>query len=335
MRRDWVGLVCALAFGAAFTVTERPALAEEIVISGYGVSPSSMPYAIALAKGYFKEEGADVTAIRSAVGAGVVRDMIAGDLTYGEANIVSVVAANEQGQDIRVISSNVNTMGDVIWVTMPNSPVKSLKEIKGKRVSFTTPLSATQALDYMLLETDGLKQDEVQLIAAGGFPQSLTALEHDGVDVACIVEPLFSSNPGKYRAIGSGNSALPIMANVLGLTTAKKAKEHPDFLKAVLRARRKAVQFMKVDPAAAAPIVAAVWKIDQDVAERVIRNLIDHGGVGDVPYFGEGEIHLEGIDNILKAERLIGVVKGDVDVTSIIDVSFLPEDLKSKSQLKK
>jgi len=68
------------------------------------------------------------------------------------------------------------------------------------------------------------------------------------------------------------------------------------------------------------------------VAERVIRNLIEHGGVGDVPYFGEGEIYLEGMENILKAQRLIGVVKNDVDLSAVIDLSFLPDDLRGKSQ---
>ena len=37
--------------------------AEDIVVSNYGVSANGMPYAVAMAKGYFKQEGANVTGI--------------------------------------------------------------------------------------------------------------------------------------------------------------------------------------------------------------------------------------------------------------------------------
>jgi NitT/TauT family transport system substrate-binding protein len=321
----------AVVLGASGLSAAR---AEEIVVSGYGVSPGSIPYAIIVAKGYFKEEGIDVT-IRSAVGSAVVRTLVAGDLPYGEASIVAVAAANEQGANIRIISSNINTMGEVIWVTMPDSAVKSVKDLKGKRIAFSTPLSATQALNYIMLEGLGLKPTDVQLIAAGGFPQALTALEHGGADVATIVEPLFSAKPGRYRPVATANQVLPIMANVNGLTTPKHMAEKGDFLRAVLRARRKAVKFITGNPAEAAKIAAPVWKVEEDVMERVIRGLITNGGVGGVPYFGEGEIHVEGIENMIRAQRLIGVVKGEVNLEPIVDQSFLPEDLKSKDLFKK
>ncbi len=39
------------------------ARAEDIAVSNYGTAASGMPYAIALDKGYFRDEGADVTGI--------------------------------------------------------------------------------------------------------------------------------------------------------------------------------------------------------------------------------------------------------------------------------
>src|SRR5882724_2629833 len=47
----------------ALLASTVPAGAEDIEISQYGVAPGGMPYAIALAKGWFQEEGADVTGI--------------------------------------------------------------------------------------------------------------------------------------------------------------------------------------------------------------------------------------------------------------------------------
>lgn len=57
--------VLALSILVAMVV---PAAAEEIEISNYGVGTNGMPYGVALAKGYFKEFGIDITGIRSSPG---------------------------------------------------------------------------------------------------------------------------------------------------------------------------------------------------------------------------------------------------------------------------
>ncbi len=330
--RWWGVLVCACLCVALIGAPAqlKAATSIQIVVSGYGVSPGSIPYAVIAAKGYFKDEGLDVT-VQSAVGSDVVRTLMAGNLLYGESSPIPVIAANAQGANLRIISGNINTMGDVIWVTMPNSPIKSLNDIKGKRIAFTTPLSATQALVYLMLEQLKMKPEDVTLVAAGGFPQELTALEHGGVDVATIVEPLFSAKPGRYRALATANQVLPVMANVQGFTTETHVMQDGDQLRAVIRARARAIQFIIANPAEAAKIAAPVWNVDTDVMERVIRGLITHGGVGPIPYFGAGKIYVAGIQNIIHAEQLIGVVKGDVPLQPIVNQSFLPTYLQTKN----
>ena len=54
-----------LIFGAALAalVFAGNARAEQIVVSNYGIAANGMPYAVAMEKGFFKEEGADVTGI--------------------------------------------------------------------------------------------------------------------------------------------------------------------------------------------------------------------------------------------------------------------------------
>ncbi|HEY2184921.1 MAG TPA: hypothetical protein VGH39_07995, partial [Xanthobacteraceae bacterium] len=47
-----------------------PACAEDIVVGNFGVAANGMPYAVALDKGFFKAEGANVTGIISSQGGG-------------------------------------------------------------------------------------------------------------------------------------------------------------------------------------------------------------------------------------------------------------------------
>lgn len=85
----------AIAVLAAVTLLPlRAAIAEEIVVSNYGVAANGMPYAVALAKGFFKEEGADISGVLSSAGGGTtVRNLMTGHLAFGEIDLAGTVAA--------------------------------------------------------------------------------------------------------------------------------------------------------------------------------------------------------------------------------------------------
>jgi NitT/TauT family transport system substrate-binding protein len=305
--------------------------ADQISISNYGVAPGSFPWAIAQEKGFFKKHGVEISAIRSSPGsAPTIREMIAGNLPFAEAGITGAIAAIKSGAEIKVIASTVNTFSEVIWVTMPDSPVKTIKDIKGRKVGFTSPKSATNMMAVLLLKKAGLKQDEAQLIAAGSFAQALTALDTGGIDVIPMVEPTFSVRGSKYRILARGNETFPPMSNVLGLTTAKVAKERPDVLKGILAARREALAWMLKNPKESSEILTKAWKVDAAILEKVIVQLRDHGAVDKVAYWGEGKIELKALENMLEGAMTTGEITEAFDVRKIIDESFLPADLRSK-----
>ena len=78
------------------------------------------------------------------------------------------------------------------------------------------------------------------MTATGGFGPGLTALENNGVDVMALTDPLTSKNADKYTVLAWGKDLFPPMSNVVGVATTKAMKEHPDQIRAIIRARRKA-----------------------------------------------------------------------------------------------
>src|SRR6476646_9173105 len=85
------------------------ASAENIAIGNYGSSANGMPFGVALAKGYFQEEGTNVTVIIASEGRGTsVRNEMA-DGSYVEANPGEIAVAIQQGVDLRIVSDNVLT----------------------------------------------------------------------------------------------------------------------------------------------------------------------------------------------------------------------------------
>jgi NitT/TauT family transport system substrate-binding protein len=306
------------------------ATAEEIAVGNYGVSANGMPFGVALAKGYFKDEGINVTGLISSAGGGTsLRNMLAGGgVPYGEVNPGVVVSAILAGADLKIVSDNVLTVAEFVWAVKPDSPIKTIKDLKGKKIGYTNPRSTSQALARMLLQIAGYQPDDAELVKTGGFGEGIAALDSGQVDVVPITEPLWSKLKGKYRAVVVASDVLPPLDNVVGVATVEMMEKRGDFIRAVIRARRKAVKFMREHPDEAGDIVAKQYNLEPEVARAAVRTLTTSTTKG-VPYWGEGEIRLEGLKRMIEAQRSVGAITGEVDYNKIIDTRFLPDDLKA------
>ena len=310
-------------------IAASSARAEDIVVSNYGVSANGMPFAVAEAKGFFKEEGANVTGILSSAGGGTtLRNMLAGNAPYAEVNPNAVIQAIQQGADIKIISDNVLTVAEFVWAVKPDSPIKSIKDLKGKKFGYTNPRSTSQALATMVLETAGLKTEDVELVKTGGFGEGVAALDIGVVDIAPVPEPLWSEFHTKYRAIAAASDLLPPLANVVGVAAGAPTPAKADFIKAVIRARRHAVTYMEQHPDEAGDIVAKVYNLEPPVARAAIHNLIASRTAG-VEYWGSGQIHLDGLKRAIDVQKMVGAITGDIDAEKIVDTQFLPDDIKA------
>jgi NitT/TauT family transport system substrate-binding protein len=274
--------------------------AEQIVVSNYGVTTNGMPFAVAMEKGFFKEFKADVDGVLSSDGGGTtIRNLLGGKLAYGEAAVSAIVSAVQGGAELKIISGNVHTVAEFVWVAMPSSPVNSLKDLKGRKLGDET------------------------LIRTGGFGAGLTQLELGGVDVVPVAEPLWSKSGGKYKLIASAPEVLPHLSNVLGVTTGEAAKTKGAFIRGVIQGRRKAVEYMYANPKDSAAIIAKAYNLDPATAESTLRNLLASEKKGGVPYWGPGDIRIDTMNNMIRAQKLVGALEGDVDWSKLIDESFL------------
>ena len=323
----------AAALAALLLAMPLAASAEEIVVSNYGVTTNGMPYAVAMAKGFFKQQGADVTGILSSDGGGTtVRTMLGGNLAYGEINPTATVTAIQSGAELKIVSDNVQTVAEFIWAVKPDSPIKTAADLKGRKIGYTNPRSTSQALAILVLEKAGLKPEDAELVKTGGFGEGVVALDLGAVDITPIPEPLWSQHQGKYRAVVRASDVLPPLDNVVGVTTAKAAASRGDFIRAVIRARRQAVEFMYANPDESADIIAKAYNLSSEVARSAVRNLLGSHEKSGVRYWSAGEINLKAMNEMMRAQKIVGALKTDPDWGKIIDESFLPDDLKRKTQ---
>ena len=177
------------------------------------------------------------------------------------------------------------------------------------------------------MQKAGLKPDDAELVRTGGFGEGVAALDIGLVDIAPIPEPLWSRFKAKYRAVATAN-LLPVLDNVVGVTTSAQAAAKGDFIRAVIRARRRAVDFMRQNPDEAGDIVAKAYNIAPAEGRSAVRYLTTIRTDG-VPYWGEGEIHMAGLRRMIELQKSVGAITGEVDLSKIVDTQFLPDDLKA------
>lgn len=312
-------IVYKIAFAVALllapTMALRPALAEQITVTHWGVLMYGAPYAVAIEKGYYKEAGLDIDGVLTSKGGGTtMRNVMASSLPYGEVALSAVLAAMKQGIDLKIIHTGVRTAGEILWVTTPDSGVSSVKDLAGKKVAFTSPKSVTDMLLTMVTDKHGIK---VETVAAGGIGGGLTMVEQKAVVAAPVMDPIWSKVSGKFKPVFLVKDELPPMVQTVGVTTTEYAKANKDKLRKLVQARKKAVAFVYANPEETAKIVAKQYGADEKVILGAVKNLIA------LKYWSAGDFEYEGMDHMVKGLQIVGEIDSKVDWSKIVDASYL------------
>jgi NitT/TauT family transport system substrate-binding protein len=202
-----------------------------------------------------------------------------------------------------------------------DSPIKSIADLRGKKVAFTSPQSVTEMAVRMVLDAHHLTSD-VTLIPAGSIEASLVALDAGAVDAAPVEVPAFLVPPDKYRAVFRTSVELPTVMTQVGVVTVEYAKAHPDIVRKLVAVHRDAVAYMSAHPDDAAKVYVSVWNASDKPILPVLRRLIKDG------YWSPGTIDNAGLATMLKGMRLVGALDKPVDLNAVIDREYLPADLR-------
>ncbi|HZP78244.1 MAG TPA: ABC transporter substrate-binding protein [Pseudolabrys sp.] len=317
-------ILSAVALLAAALAT--PAHSDEISVTQWGQSLYGAPFAVGMEKGLFQKAGIDITGIIGSAGGGTtVRNILASSTPYGEVALpAALAAARSGGLDLIIVNVGTHTVAESTLVTMPNSDIKSINDLVGKKVAITSPKSSSEMIFLMELKAKNIDASKVTRIAAGGYPPALTMLEQGAVSAAGLIEPLSIIRKDKYRTVLAAKDVLPPMTTSVGITTRAFAKEHPDKLRALIAGRRAAVEAIYADPDGTAAILTKLWHFDPAIAKQAVANMIGP------KMWSAGDFNRAELDRTVEGLKLIGEVKEDVDWSKLVDQSFLPKDLQGK-----
>lgn len=309
-----------LAAAAISVLASYSAQSQDIVVSQWGVSMAVAEYAVALDQGFFKAANAPVTGVVSSQGGGTaVRTLLvaSGSLGFGVVSLSAAVSAIQKGEDLKIVNVGARSVADTVLVTLKDSPVKSLADLKGHSIAITSPRGWSDSFAALAVKHAGVDAQDVKRVALGSLSGALTGLSKGAVAASFLLEPLASMRQTEYRVIFEG-SQLPPMVQSVGVATTELIRTRPDAIRSIIAARKMAVASIKADPARAAASMAKYFqRVPADVIEKVVRTLVAAN------YWSDGDFEIAAMDRMLDGMRFIGGFEGKVNWDQALDPSFV------------
>ena len=198
--RKWIVVsvlvIIAAAAAGYFWLSSPPAQAKEKVRVGYWTSGVSLGFGTVLEEQKFLEkEGLEVEFVRFPDLAAQIRALASGsiDVTFGSP-LSAIYAADEEG--VPVVLIGASQPADAVVVVPEDSPIKTLADLKGKKVGGTYPTAAVSVLLNTIADQGyGVKPEDF-LIVAGNESRLVQFLAQKQVD-ASVLRTVTADQVGK------------------------------------------------------------------------------------------------------------------------------------------
>ncbi len=270
-RRTFVLAALVLAAGLLPGLDGRPALAQDKLRVGTAQAEpfDFTPPAVGLAKGFFKEHGVDLELISVAGSAKLQQALAAGalDIGLGSGPELAFVA---KGSPELAICAFAGPPDGLVLVVRNDGPVKTVADLKGRKVSVSTVGSLTE---WMVRETSrqqGWGADGITVVFLGDIAGQIAALKTAQIDGMSndIASATRLEKEGFGRILVRFGQIAPNFIIHATFATNKIMEEHPDQVRGFLAAWFETIAFMKKNKQETVDIVAPVMHQSPEIASR-------------------------------------------------------------------
>lgn len=300
-----------LALGAAALALCAPAANAQPVKLRVSTIPiiDTAPLQAAIAKGFFSAEGLEVDTTPTAGGAAGLPALAAGQVQVTFSNIISIVLGAKQGLGFEVIAAGSGT-GDTTpdlaaMVAKPGSPLKTGKDLEGKRVAVNTRNNIIWLYARAWVQATGGDPDKVTYLEVP-FPQMIDALKGDRVDAAFVVEPFLSggTSTGAAHVVGWPYNVVHKRVPVgMYAMTKEYMKAHPGVAERFTRAYNKGVDWINQNKGSEEwlKIVSGYTRMKPEMLKEL-----------NLPLFDK-TVDLGGVDKVVDLMRRHKMIEGPFD----------------------
>lgn len=261
-----VTLIIILLVGLSTPVQSKDLLPITI---GYGPNQNA-PIFLAWKKGYFEKVGLAPKFIKSPVGPATFALFHSKTLDVSDLGMSTGVVGCSQGLDIAFVGVPVDVSTSNCLVVRPDSGIKKLADIKGKKIG-----GAKGSVSYYglakALESVNLSLNDVKFLDMMPVSQ-MPAFQRGDVD------GVWTWGPWENKMVRLGGIRIVNCANVGAYSPEVWAcrpewvRQKPEVLQLFLKAMEMAVKETRQDKKIAAGVLADVLEVDQELALEIINS---------------------------------------------------------------
>ena len=183
-------VILAIALVAGYWFLAKPK--ERVVRIGAIKALGVGQIYVAIAKGWLEQEGIKYTYSEFSSGPALMEAFAAGEIDVAFAGLVPATVWRDKGVPLKIVA--LTCAGGHALITMPNSGIKSVKDLKGKKVAEPRRGSVTDILTraFIIMEKGGMdpeKDLELYEMKPADMPY---ALQRGDIDAAVTWEPFVS-----------------------------------------------------------------------------------------------------------------------------------------------
>lgn len=294
---------------------------------------SSAPLFIAMDKGFFAEEGIEIEPQWFDAAHPIAVSTASSKVDVGATGITaSLYNMAAKGQKLGIVADKGREQkgysSSALLVTTDNynAGVKSLKDLKGKRIGITQKGSTFHYMLGRMLETQGMSLNDVEIVPLSKLSAVMAALESKQIDGCILNEP----NITKVQKAGYGKLVVQV-GDVIPYQTSAIFYS-PDFMKN----KDAAVRFMRAyNKACNYYYEAAVEKKDAKKLEEVVNIVAKYVKApaedikAGLPYIDkDGKLLVSDIATQIKWYTDNKMITGTLDAKDVANTSFLDEAMK-------
>lgn len=277
-------------------------------------------------KGFFKNQGIDLTVIPGAGGGDAVKNILTGQADIAFTDPGSLYFALDQGEKLKVIYT-IYPQNVFNVVSLKESGIEKPEDLKGKKIGVYSLTSGTRQNLLLLLHQVGLTEEDVEIVETG--ISNFAPLMQGQVDATAATDTgLFLA---KQKGLGDVNvievkDYLNVPSDVF-VVTEKTYEEKKDELKKFIAAYRESAQWMLDHPKEAAALAkkVAIDGKDEGVNLEIIQLRNASSVSEDTAEKGLGYLDVSVLQEGADTYQQLGLVNNRLDMSQVVTAEFLEE----------
>lgn len=303
-------LALVVAVGCNKTTEQKPVQVTELKI---GVLPTedTIPFLVAEQKGFFAEENVKVELVPFQSAMEKDSALQSGQLDGVIADLIVAALLKDSGSDIKITSLTTGVTpgeGRFAILTAPSKNIKSLEELKGKKIAVSTNTIIEYVTDGILLQ-GGIDPSEVEKVLVPKLPVRLEMLLSGQVEAAVLPDPLAAFAEFNGATVFGDNTSGKNLSQVVLVMNNKNLQEKAEAMKGFYKAFGKAVNEYNADAEKYRSLVIEHAKVPEPIKNQYA-----------MPKFSSPQLPQEKeVNEVLKWMQDKGLLKNNTTYDSLVE----------------